>query len=95
MATNINRYYLKDGQQISLSPVIYNAVKNKKIPYKKVVTKSGDRLDHFAYQQYEDANLWWVIASASGIGWWLQVSEGTVLFIPERIEDIINLKEKS
>tara|TARA_Y100001970_G_C14015030_1_gene740481 strand:+ start:430 stop:723 length:294 start_codon:yes stop_codon:yes gene_type:complete len=43
---------------------------------------SSERLDIVAHRQYGDARLWWVIAAASGIGWWLQAPPGTRLVIP-------------
>ena len=90
---SISRYFNKSGQQQSIVPFIYNAIKTNKIPYVKRITSAGDRLDHIAYEFYNDANLWWVIAAASGIGWWLQVPEGVVLFIPKNITDISQLKD--
>jgi nucleoid-associated protein YgaU len=46
------------------------------------VLKEGERLDTIAGKLYGDGSLWWVIAAASGIGWWLQVPPGTLLTIP-------------
>ena len=95
MAEEISRFYIKDGQEISLNSKIFSAVQNKSIPFKKKITKVGDRLDHIAYEAYGNAKLWWIIAAASGIGWWLQVSDGIVLKIPLDLEDIKNLKENN
>lgn len=95
MAENISRFYLKDGQEISLNSKIFSAVQNNTIPFEKRITKAGDRLDHIAYEVYRDAKLWWIIAAASGIGWWLQVTDGIVLKIPLDLEDIKNLKENN
>ena len=53
-----------------------------------VVSESGKRLDHYAQEYYEDAGNWWLIAAASGIGWWLQVPEGVVLKIPTDLEEV-------
>ena len=46
------------------------------------------RLDHLAYQYYEDPSMWWVIAAASGIGWSLQVPPGTRIVIPIRKDQL-------
>lgn len=72
---------------------IYRAVQNNEIPFRTYVTSSGDRLDHIAFKEYGDSLNWWVIAAASGVGWWLQMPEGIVLKIPLDIEDIENLKD--
>ena len=95
MAENISRFYLKDGQEVSLNSKIFSAVQNKTIAFEKRITTAGDRLDHIAYEAYGNAKLWWIIAAASGIGWWLQVTEGVVLKIPLDLEDIKNLKENN
>jgi hypothetical protein len=89
----VSRYFVKDGSEINMSSVIYDAVKNKRISFKKRVTKLGERLDHIAFNEYDDANYWWIIAAASGINWWLQIPDGIVLYIPTDIEEIKALKD--
>lgn len=42
-----------------------------------------DRLDLIAYEYYNNENLWWVIAEASGIDDPFNVPVGTVLRIPD------------
>ena len=54
-------------------------------------TTEAERLDIIAGQQYGDGRLWWVIAAASGIGWWLQVPAGTRIVIPLSIDAIGDL----
>ena len=76
----------------NINSKIYLAVKNKKINFKKVVTDSARRLDHYALNQYGDSSYWWVIAAASGIGWWLQVPSGTLLIIPTNLDEVLKLK---
>ena len=44
--------------------------------------KGGERLDTIAADKYGDSQYWWVIASATGIGWCLQVPPGTTIRIP-------------
>ena len=90
----ISRFFNKDGQQQSIAPFIFRAVRDNSISYKKRITVAGDRLDHIAYEVYQDAQLWWIIAAASGIGWWLQVPAGIVLFIPASSEEISQLKDR-
>ena len=69
---------------------IRKAVKAGAISYTVKVTQEGDRLDHFASNVYGDGRLWWIIAAASNIGWWLQVPPGTVIRIPVDMEEVRN-----
>jgi len=46
-------------------------------------------LDHIAGKELGDSQLWWVIAAASRIGWWLQVPPGTVLRIPTKMTQVM------
>jgi nucleoid-associated protein YgaU len=55
------------------------------------VLQEGERLDIIAGQAYGDGRLWWVIAAASGIGWFLQVPPGTLLEVPLSLEQISRL----
>ena len=49
-----------------------------------VATETGDRLDTLAYQFYNNASLWWIIASANNLhGAMFAVPDGTVLRIPQ------------
>ena len=70
---------------------LHNLVKNGSIRATKVVVKQGVRLDHLAGRQYGDGRLWWVIAAATGIGWWMQVPPGTVLKVPTDINEVISM----
>ena len=90
----IDKYKLVRGKFINISPHIYKAVENDLIQYELVISEEGKRLDHYANEYYGDANNWWIIAAASGIGWWLQVPEGVVLRIPISLNEIINLKKE-
>ena len=91
----ISRYYTVNGQQLSMSSLIYQAVQDNQIDYDIKVSTLGDRLDHMAYSQYKNANYWWIIASASGIGWWLQIPANVVLYIPKSVEQIIRLRDSA
>ena len=59
-----------------------------------VITTAEDRLDLMAFDFYQDASLWWVIAKANNIGkgtWF--VNPGILLRIP-RISSGFNLLEE-
>lgn len=84
----INKYKLIKDQEVNVSNFIYKAVDRKELEFDVVVSESGKRLDHYAQEYYEDAGNWWLIAAASGIGWWLQVPEGVVLKIPSDLEEV-------
>lgn len=88
----IDKYKLVKGKFINISPFIYKAVNSDLIDYEIVVSEEGKRLDHYSQEYYGDANNWWIIAAASGIGWWLQVPGDTVLRIPTELDQIIKLK---
>jgi hypothetical protein len=72
-----------------ISKKVYDGVLSGNIPFSTQVIKEGQRLDHIAALAYGSSSLWWVIAAASGIGWGLQIPEGTVIRIPNNINDVI------
>ncbi len=90
----MNRFVVKNGDVINISSFIRRGALNGSIAYEKEHSKEGSRLDFYANKYYNDASLWWVIAAASGIGWWLQVPPGTVLYIPSSIDQIKELAER-
>ena len=61
---------------------IRSGVESGTIPTVIVEVKENQRLDHIASEYYGDGTKWWIIAAASGIGWWLQVPPGTILRVP-------------
>lgn len=65
-----------------------DAVKNGNIRTTVQVLRDGERLDVIAGKYYGDGRLWWVIAAASGIGWWLQVPPGTRIVIPTDLSEV-------
>ena len=67
---------------------IRRAIDRGVITFKTANVGKGYRLDHAAYEHYQDASLWWVIAAASGIGWGMQIPPGTRLVIPDDIEQV-------
>ena len=70
---------------------IRNAVSSGTISTTVLVIRDGERLDTIAGRYYGDGRLWWVIAAASNIGWWLQVPPGTRLVIPTDIGQVIGV----
>lgn len=70
---------------------IRNAIATGAIRTQVVVTQEGQRLDHIAGKVYGDARLWWVIATASNIGFAPQVPPGTRLLVPIDINEVRNL----
>lgn len=85
----LNRYkndsVIKNGTTIETNKLIARlrtAIKNNNIACTERYLRDGERLDTIAYKAYGDGTLWWVIAAASNIGWWLQVPPGTLIRIP-------------
>ena len=70
--------------------VIKKAIDNNEVRFTTRILRAGERLDIIAGQVYGDSNLYWIIASASAIGWPLQVPPGTIINIPN-LEDITKL----
>ena len=89
----VSRYKNIRGKEVNISGFLYRAVQNNEIEVEVVVSEKGKRLDHYAFEYYNDADNWWIIAAASGIGWWLQIPEGIVLTIPTNLSEIEALKE--
>ncbi len=67
--------------------LIRDGVINGVIRYDEIILTEGVRLDQLAAQRYGDPRLWWLIAAASGIGWYLQTPPGTLIKIPN-IQDV-------
>ena len=70
---------------------IRDAVASGNLSTTVMVLKESDRLDTIAGKFYGDGRLWWVVAAASGIGWWLQVPSGTRIVIPTDINQVMGL----
>jgi len=67
------------------------AVKDGSLVCRVAILREGERLDVIAGQVYGDGRLWWVIAAASNIGWWLQCPPGTQLRIPIDLGHVMGL----
>jgi hypothetical protein len=76
----------------NINSKIYSAVQSNSISFKTVVTTASKRLDHYSIDQYGDSRYWWVIAAASGVGWWIQVPSNTIIKIPTDIDEVLRLK---
>ena len=83
---NVNKQY---GTSF-VSKVINAGIENGTIRFTEDFLHEGERLDSIAGRVYGRADLYWVIAAASKIGWALQVPPNTVLKIPH-LSDIAKL----
>ena len=78
-----------DGKEVYKSSFIPNIPLRDDDIY--VATETGDRLDTLAYQYYEDASLWWIIAAANNIhNAPFGLVDGTILRIPQNFIEINN-----
>jgi nucleoid-associated protein YgaU len=73
------------------STKIYNAIETQKISYTVHILEEGERLDYLAGIFYGDSALWWVLAAASGIGYALQVTPGTIIRVPSSISEVFGV----
>ena len=87
--TRTNR--ILGGKQLGTSRahmIVHMGIENGSIAYETIVSEEGDRLDHIAARKLGDGRLWWVIAAASRVGWWLQVPPGTMLRVPTKMSQV-------
>ena len=76
LATNQTLQNIRDG------------VRNGNISFTEFVLTEAERLDVIAGRSYGDGRLWWLIAAASGIGWWLQAPSGTRIIVPTDLSQV-------
>lgn len=58
----------------------------------EILTLGGNqRLDTISGQYYGDSSYWWIIAAASGIGWGMQITPGTLIKVPKNINQVLVL----
>lgn len=91
----ISRYRNNRTKRTSDGRLVYRTKIYPNIPLRDddiyVVTDITDRLDTLAYKYYNDASLWWIIASANNIhDAPLGIKEGLVLRIPQNYIQISN-----
>ena len=88
----------------SIANKLYHLVDSGEISLQDKIKASGaKRLDEYAFEYYGNGLNWWIIAAASGVGWWFNLSKlesgsdivetGVQLYIP-KIDDIIALKRR-
>jgi len=70
---------------------IFKDCRNGRLQTETQIFVNGDRLDYMAQKYYGNGLDWWIIAAASGIGWWLQINAGTIITIPTDIKQIKRL----
>ena len=90
-----SRYQNNETKKLNDGKTVYKSKLYPKIPKSDqdiyIVTQTGDRLDSIAYQFFEDASLWWIIASANNIhDAPFGLPDGTQLRIPINYIDILN-----
>lgn len=73
------------------SPAIFFAVQGGLLTFTTKKLLGGERLDTVAHTVYGDSGYWWIIASATGIGWPLQVPAGTLLRIPTDLNKALTM----
>ena len=75
----------------NVNTIIYNAVENNEIGFKTIFLSEYQRLDQIAGSYYKDSTYWWVIAAASGIGWAMQLPPGTIIRVPNNLEEVLSI----
>ncbi len=70
---------------------IYKDCKNGILEHDMLVYTKNDRLDKLSQKYYNNGLDWWIIAAASGLGWWMQINEGTQIIIPTNINQLRSL----
>lgn len=89
---SLSRYQSANiGQAPAIVNMIRERIRDGQMSFTIEQLVEGKRLDHVAHEYYGDARLWWVIATASGIGWWLQAPPGTRLVIPTDLGQVLAL----
>jgi nucleoid-associated protein YgaU len=90
-----SRYENNETKKLNDGRVVYKSKLYPKIPKSDqdiyIVTQTGDRLDTLASQFYENASLWWIIASANNVhDAPFALPDGTELRIPMNYVSIMN-----
>ena len=77
----------------SIANRLYHLVDNEVISLQaKVIADGSKRLDQYAYEYYGESLNWWIIASASGLGWWLNLKTNNDIMKPfkENTQNIVS-----
>ena len=91
--TNLVENLMGSHSTTFIIPLITMYVKSGMIETYKRTIRKGERLDQIAGEEYGMSDYWWIIAAASGIGFPLQVTPGTVLSIPKNIDEVLRLAQ--
>lgn len=85
---NLSSKTLDDGRKVYRSKIYPSIPLRDDDIY--VATETGDRLDTLAYQYYQNASLWWIIAAANNIhNAPFGLEDGTMLRIPQNFIQIL------
>ena len=82
---------VRGGKILATNQALQNiraGIQNGSISFTEVVLTESERLDIIAGRSYGDGRLWWLIAAASGIGWWLQAPAGTRIIVPTDLAEV-------
>lgn len=90
-----SRYQNNESKKLDDGRTVYRSKIYPEIPLSDtdiyVATETGDRLDTLAYQYYNNASYWWVIAAANNIhNAPFGLKDGTILRIPQNYIEIVN-----
>lgn len=90
-----SRYENNQAKRTNDGRRVYRSKIYPKIPLRDddiyVASETGDRLDTLAYQYYQDASLWWIIAVANNLhDAPFGLKDGTILRIPQNYIEILN-----
>lgn len=90
-----SRYENNETKKLADGRTVYRSRIYPDIPLRDddiyVATETGDRLDTLAYQYYNDASLWWIIAAANNIhNAPFGLADGTILRIPQNYIEILS-----
>jgi hypothetical protein len=90
-----SRYENNETKKIDDGRTVYRSRIYPDIPLRDddiyVATETGDRLDTLAYEYYNDASLWWIIATANNIhNAPFGLVDGTILRIPQNYIEILS-----
>tara|TARA_Y100000385_G_C13055134_1_gene621597 strand:+ start:1175 stop:1480 length:306 start_codon:yes stop_codon:yes gene_type:complete len=81
---------IKNKNITSYSSIIYPKIERSSNDI-YIRARLGDRLDHLAYEYYNDVSLWWIIAEANGLGKGsMAIPTGNQIRIPMDTDKIIN-----
>lgn len=90
-----SRYQNNETKKLADGRTVYRSKIYPDIPLRDddiyVASETGDRLDTLAYEYYNDASLWWIIAAANNIhDAPFGLTDGTILRIPQNYIEILS-----